>query len=60
MRGSTVPGAALMPLPLPDGSAFVLPSAVLDDPAHVDHHAVLASLTCRALSEWELGVAEFQ
>ncbi|MEW6121376.1 MAG: hypothetical protein AB1698_02090 [Pseudomonadota bacterium] len=53
VRGPTSPGAALMPMPLPDGTAFVLPGAVLDDPAHGMHHAVLATLERRALTEAE-------
>lgn len=43
VRGLTVLGHALAPVPLKDGS-FVLPMACLDDPYHVARHAVLAAL----------------
>ena len=40
---ATVEGAALEPVALPDGR-FILPLAVLDDPAHSQHRALLAGL----------------
>ena len=39
----TVDHAALAPVALIDGR-FILPAAVLDDPAHAEHHAMLATL----------------
>ncbi len=42
VRGLTVLGHALAPVPLKDGT-FVLPMAVLDDPHHAARHALLAS-----------------
>ena len=40
---ATVEGAALEPVALPDGR-FILPLAVLDDPAHSQHRGLLAGL----------------
>lgn len=54
LGGPTGPGAALVPVPLADGVTFVLPAAVLDDPAHASRHAALAVLPMRtvAADEW--------
>jgi hypothetical protein len=43
VRGQTVPGAALAPTPLADGT-FALPEAVLSSPAHQVHHTYLRGL----------------
>lgn len=42
--GPTATGAALRPLALADGTRFVLPVAVLADPAHQQRHAELSRL----------------
>ncbi|MCJ8143877.1 hypothetical protein MKI84_13210 [Ancylobacter sp. A5.8] len=54
VRGATAPGAALDPIPLADGVSWVLPEAVLADPAHALRHATLAGLPRRevAADEW--------
>ncbi len=44
LSGVTTPGSALWPMVLADGVRFVLPVAVLADPAHAAHHADLAML----------------
>ncbi|WP_127090119.1 hypothetical protein [Aquabacter cavernae] len=56
VRGPTAAGAALEPMAQADGTTFVLPMAVLDDPAHAVHHALLAALERRALdpTAWEV------
>lgn len=53
VRGPTAPGSALDPIPLADGS-YVLPEAVLADPAHAIRHEALAALPTRevALDEY--------
>ena len=52
--GPTGPGAALVPVPLADGLTYVLPAAVLDDPAHEVRQAALALLPMRSVAadEW--------
>lgn len=50
LRGPTAPTAELVPLPLADGTTWVLPVAVLDDPAHAARHDVLAALPQRAVA----------
>lgn len=54
VRGETAPGYRLEPLPLANGTEWVLPEAVLDDPAHAVHHDLLAGLPRRdvAAGEW--------
>lgn len=54
VRGPTATGAALEPVALADGVTFVLPEAVLDDPAHAGRRDYLASLPRRniAQNEW--------
>jgi len=54
VRGPTGPGAALDPLPLVDDTSWVLPQAVLADPAHTVHHAMLAALPLSEVApeEW--------
>lgn len=54
VRGPTAPGAALDPIPLADGMSWVLPEAVLVDPAHATRHAWLAGLPVREVApeEW--------
>ena len=44
LSGPTASGSALWPVGLADGLRFVLPVAVLEDPAHEAHHADLALL----------------
>lgn len=51
--GPTGPGAALVPVPLADGTTYVLPAAVLDDPAHEARHAALALLPMRSVTQDE-------
>ncbi len=43
VRGDTMPGHALRPIPLKSGD-FILPVAVLDDPMHAEHHDFLNGL----------------
>lgn len=50
VRGPTSKGAALEPRPLADGD-FALPERVLDDPAHAEHHALLATTPRLPLSD---------
>lgn len=54
VRGPTVEGYELNPIALTDGETFVLPEAVLSDPAHALRHAFLASLPTREIeaNEW--------
>lgn len=54
VRGATASGHALDPIALADGVTFVLPEAVLTDPAHAVHHSLLSSLPTREIdpSEW--------
>lgn len=54
VRGPTAAGAALVPVPLADGSTFVLPALVLEDPAHQSRWGLLASLPMRpeGADEW--------
>jgi len=54
VRGASGAGAALEPVALADGVTFVLPEAVLTDPAHAAHRDYLLGLPRRAIdaSEW--------
>lgn len=54
VRGPTATGAALEPVSLADGVTFVLPEAVLSDPAHAERRAMLESLPRRGVGthEW--------
>jgi hypothetical protein len=52
VRGPTAPGAALDPRPLV-GGGWALPVRVLLDPAHEQHHALLADLPVREVPEEE-------
>lgn len=45
--GKTANGSFLDPTLLCDGQTWVLPLAVLDDPDHAEHHALLVSLPVR-------------
>lgn len=54
VSGPTAAQAVLSPMPLADGVRFVLPLAVLDDPAHEARHAELALLPVA-----EVSVADF-
>jgi hypothetical protein len=47
---ATVEGAALEPIALTD-SRFILPIAVLDDPAHAAHRELLAGLPTADLAD---------
>ena len=47
---ASVPHAALMPVELEDGR-YVLPTAVLDDPAHDEHYDMLLGLPTAEESE---------
>lgn len=49
VTGPTSPGAALHPVALANGTEWVLPVAVLSDPAHAMHHAYLDALPQRAV-----------
>lgn len=53
VRGETSPGHRLDPVGLAGGT-FVLPVAVLADPAHALRHAMLAGMPTRAVGaeEW--------
>lgn len=53
VRGITTPGHALEPFLLADGVTYVLPVAVLADPAHAMHHAFLNSLPQRDVDDSE-------
>ncbi len=44
LAGPTADGAALAPMALADGMTFVLPQAVMSDPAHAPRHAALSAL----------------
>lgn len=50
VRATTTEGHALDPIPLADGDTWVLPEAVLSDPAHADLHDFLAGLPTREAS----------
>ena len=54
VSGETLTGHQLRPVPLADGVTFVLPHAVLTDPAHAEHHAFLSTLPVRDIlpEEW--------
>lgn len=54
VRGETGPGAFLDPRALASGTEWVLPVAVLTDPAHASQHDYLSGLPQRAISheEW--------
>lgn len=50
VRGPTANSAALSPVALASGTEWVLPVAVLSDPAHAIHHDYLSALPQRAVS----------
>lgn len=54
ISGQTAEGNELRPVVLSDETTFVLPEEVLNDPAHAQHHAFLASLPTREIDpeEW--------
>lgn len=56
VRGETVAGHVLEPVPLADGT-FVLPEAVLSDPAHAQWHDLLAGLPVRDVAREEFAPA---
>lgn len=47
VRGPTMDGSALDPVPLLDGATWILPLVVLDDPAHAEWRDFLAALPVR-------------
>lgn len=53
VAGHDTPDTALAPVALADGVTFVLPEAVLTDPAHQSHWAVLAALPVRVVAPGE-------
>ena len=57
IRGETVEGHKLDPMPLADGETFVLPETVLHDPAHTYRHVGLRKKLCREVGpeEWPAG-----
>jgi len=57
VRGETTDGAALDPIKLADGVTFVLPEAVLTDPAHESKRAFLATLPMRVVGANEYAQA---
>jgi hypothetical protein len=50
VRGPTGPDSALAPVALASGTEWVLPSGVLNDPAHAVHHAYLDALPQREVT----------
>lgn len=54
VSGTTSSTTELGPVPLASGTEWVLPAAVLSDPAHAPHHAFLAALPQRQINhdEW--------
>lgn len=54
VRGPTSQGAALEPVPLANGTEWVLPESVLTAPEHQMHHALLEALPRRQIQahEW--------
>jgi hypothetical protein len=57
VRGPTGPLAALDPVPLANGTEWVLPESVLTAPEHQMHHALLDTLPKREIApnEWHGG-----
>ncbi|WP_143061936.1 hypothetical protein [Faunimonas pinastri] len=53
MRGETSEGHELEPVLLADGVTFVLPEAVLTDPAHAERHELLATFPTRDVAAGE-------
>lgn len=58
VTGPTAEGHALEPVPLADGATWVLPLAVLSDPAHASRHAELEALPTRDVAAEEFPSAE--
>lgn len=58
VRGSTGPESALAPVALASGTQWVVPVAVLSDPAHSEHHTYLSALTQRTVADNEWPVPE--
>lgn len=58
VRGQGAPGSRLEPLPLADGVTWVLPAAVLADPAYGAQRATLAALPTRTVDPGEFGGAD--
>lgn len=54
VAGPTSDGSELRPMPLANGTTYVLPPEVLADPAHAEHHAFLSTLPVRDIlpEEW--------
>ena len=55
VRGQGAPGSRLEPLALADGVTWVLPEAVLTDPAYDAQRATLSALPTRAVDPAEYG-----
>lgn len=55
VRGPTAPGYALEPVPLLDGSGWILPEVCATAPEHTIHHALLATMPAREVAdaEWQ-------
>lgn len=55
VRGATSPGYGLDPVPLLDGSAWILPAICATAPEHQMHREVLATMPVRAVAdaEWQ-------
>lgn len=56
VRGQGAPGSRLEPVALADGVTWVLPEAVLSDPAYETQRATLSALPTRAVDPAEYGV----
>lgn len=55
VRGPTAPGYALEPVPLLDGSGWILPEICGTAPEHAMHHERLATMPVREVAdaEWQ-------
>ncbi|HQS09497.1 MAG: hypothetical protein B7Y12_02045 [Rhizobiales bacterium 24-66-13] len=55
VRGPTAPGYGLDPVPLLDGSGWILPAICATAPEHAMHHQVLATMPVRPVAdaEWQ-------
>lgn len=58
VAGPTAPGHALDPRRLADGETWVLPTSVLEDPAHYAMHQALSALPQRQVSAGEFPAPE--
>lgn len=55
VRGPTAPGYALEPVPLLDGSGWILPEICAATPEHAMRHDLLATMVAREVAdaEWQ-------